>query len=163
MYEANLHSFQEKLDTLIPLSKNEPVVFYDMEKNIKDIPDLFQKEMEMSPFGVGNEKPVYLIRDFSLSPVQGKFYEVKGKKKTDLKLYNEICNAYGYDLYQKYADMGTPKHLNLLVRLKVNEFRGRQYTILELIDFSSAEEEKKVSKLQRQFSDLLNFTKKEFL
>lgn len=163
MYEANLHSFQEELDTLIPLSKNEPVVFYDMEKNIKDIPDLFQKEMEMSPFGVGNEKPVYLIRDFSLSPVQGKFYEVKGKKKTDLKLYNEVCNAYGYDLYQKYADMGTPKHLNLLVRLKVNEFRGRQYTILELIDFSSAEEEKKVSKLQRQFSDLLNFTKKEFL
>ena len=80
MYEANLHSFQEELDTLIPLSKNEPVVFYDMEKNIKDIPDLFQKEMEMSPFGVGNEKPVYLIRDFSLSPVQGKFYEVKGKK-----------------------------------------------------------------------------------
>ena len=94
MYQSKLHSFQEKLDTLIPFSPNESVVFYDMEKDIKDIPDLFQKEQEMRPFGVGNEKPVYLIRDFSLSPVQGKFYEVKGKKKSDLKLYNEVCNAY---------------------------------------------------------------------
>ena len=59
--------------------------------------------------------------------------------------------------------MGAPRCMDLLVRLKENEFRGKCFPILDIIDFFSAETERPVSELQKQFSDLLNFTKEKFV
>ncbi|MFR3808623.1 MAG: hypothetical protein ACLTX3_06655 [Lachnospiraceae bacterium] len=52
-----------------------------MEKKTTDIQELFREEKVYAPYGVGNEKPVYLIKNYILSPVQGKFFEAKGRDK----------------------------------------------------------------------------------
>lgn len=163
IYDHNLTLFQKKADTCIPFRKEKKVAIYDMEKKTTDIQELFREEKVYAPYGVGNEKPVYLIKNYILSPVQGKFFEAKGRDKKNLKLYNEACNAYGFNLFQKYVDMGAPRCMDLLVRLKKNEFHGKCFPILDIIDFSNAETERPVSELQKQFSDLLNFTKEKFM
>ena len=154
MIREKLPDFKEKLRQVVKLVEGKETT-YDMECSMDEIPGLFQKLKEYAPFGRNNPKPVFLIKDYELSPRYGKFYEVKGKDT--LKLYNDKYNALGRDMYQKYLDEGKPMKLNILVTLNEKYIKGRKVQMLELMDLESVKEEKNISALQEDFSKLLNF------
>lgn len=118
--------FIRKLDISAKLSEN------DLKK------DLVEHLSLLEPFGMGNEKPYFLIEDFLIKD-GGK---VKmGKKKNHLKLqgkevYSGI-NAIGFNMVEDYFEkLNSPDRLDLVFYPDINIWRGKESIQLILKDFN---------------------------
>lgn len=116
-------------------TKQPDVVFIDSEITFKEIDKkLFKEIQKLGPFGVGNEEPVFLIRNTLIKEIQ--FF---GKNKEHIKL---ICNNSNKNLeaISFFADTNSfsesldiNKNVSLIVKLEENQW-GRRDLRLRIID-----------------------------
>lgn len=136
--------------------ETEPEMVYDLELSPEQIVTANNELRKYAPFGAGNENPVFLINKFRLLPNGGKLYDTIGDGRT-IKLYAGEVSAIGFEMLDKYQDIGLPKNLNLLGKINENHFGKTVSVQIEMIDIEKSKEEVK------EKSNLANALKKGLL
>jgi len=122
--------------------------------------NLVEKISVLEPFGYKNPKPIFYIEGYRTvkKNKDGEWlpYSYVGEYKNHLKLYGENVDAIGFDLVEKFEAVGQPKRLDIVFNLGINNFMGRQYLQLEIIDFKPSHvEEKEETELMEAVNDVL--------
>jgi single-stranded-DNA-specific exonuclease len=134
--DENIHFFDDHLnsafDLLLKEEKNIEPDYIDMEISLDEIDWNMYKEIEkLAPFGVGNKKPFFLLRDI-------KIFGIKefGKEKNHLELSfkkgnGSLINAMGFFMDSKTfknkdgEDIKIGDKIDLIATLEKSMFRGR--------------------------------------
>lgn len=128
---------------------------YDLEISSALIHESITELKKYSPFGNGNRKPVFYIREFECTPKNGSYYMVMGKNGEHVKLFGTDVSAIGFQMAERYKADGCPQKINILCTLSENYFNGKIYDQIEIIDYDIPEV--KVSEIQRSLMELLMF------
>lgn len=146
-------------DMIYALSENipEPVnsadssaIYYDLEINCSEVDGLITEMRKYAPFGEGNPKIRFKINQFDLSPRYSSFFKTMGDEEQHIKLFGNNMEAVGFNMTQKYLDLGRPAHLNLIGTLSINYFMGRssiQITLDDMQDAGTKVEKSNLAKL----------------
>lgn len=124
-------------------STEEIIDFYDMTISENDIPKLIDEVKKYAPYGIGNPKPVFLVKNFACSPVAGKFLKELGERQTCMKFTGRTASAVAFNLTETYKESGEPKIMNIIGTLSEKNFKWVTSTQVEIIDFENAENHKK--------------------
>ena len=91
---------------------------------------------KLEPFGNGNEEPIFICENIEVveSKIIGK---LKNTVKLKLKNNNIELDAIGFQSFkEKYYEAYSPKNINLMFNIKLNEFPKGTFKIqLNCIDF----------------------------
>ena len=91
---------------------------------------------KLEPFGNGNEEPIFICENIEVveSKIIGK---LKNTVKLKLKNNNVELDAIGFQSFkEKYCEAYSPKNINLMFNIKLNEFPKGTFKIqLNCIDF----------------------------
>lgn len=94
-------------------------------------PDFFETLQVFKPFGIGNPKPLFLIRDFTPMGV-----EYLGKDGKHLKFLEKSgkfsINAFGFGEF--YDELQEHENLSLIVEISEEVWMGRKKTVLNVRD-----------------------------
>lgn len=135
-----VYDLAEKLEqTFIALGESvlaKESLLVDLTLSLGDIDkSLLQAEQQCAPFGLGNRKPVYLIKDVLVEKV-----EVFGKGKEHCRLVLETGNLIKeaiafFKLAEQFSvvPQASERH-NLLVNLEESYFMGRKEVRFRIID-----------------------------
>lgn len=124
--KSNYQLFREKSQKVIG-EKPEYYDTYDYIAKTKDVTYLKDKEKQYAPYGVGHERPKYLIQDFSLDKFHDqRSYMTMGPQKTMMKMQNKYAQAVEFtgSGLQQYHSMKDPEKVDLYGTLGENVFRG---------------------------------------
>lgn len=138
--KENYETMAERMHEILSENtiKSDDTVFYDLELSVDEIPKAIAELREYAPYGEGNPEIVFKIQDFMLSPGYTGYYRTMGTDDRHIKLLGVGVSALGFDMTQKYLDMGEPKVLNIVGMLSQNYFMGRYDTQIELLDMADA-------------------------
>lgn len=112
---------------------------YDLEVSAADIETVIKEVRQCAPYGEGNPRPIFKIKDYRLTPKAGRFYTTMGPKQQTVKLFGGNSSAIGFDMFQQYEDAGEPTVLDIFGYLSTNHFAGKSETQIEICDFEVAE------------------------
>ena len=100
---------------------------------------------QMEPYGMGNEKPLFLLEDLRV-PDQGKIR--LGKEKTHLKLKGRVfggkqdLEAIGFNMVEQYFEkFQSPGAIDVVFFPEMNVWNGRESVQLLIQDFRTHEED----------------------
>lgn len=100
---------------------------------------------QMEPYGMGNEKPLFLLEDLRV-PDQGKIR--LGKEKTHLKLKGKVfggkqdLEAIGFNMVEEYFEkLQSPGAIDVVFFPEMNVWNGRESVQLLIQDFRTHKEE----------------------
>ena len=110
-------------------------LYYDLEIEMKDIPNMIKELKLYAPYGQGNPAPIFKIKDFNCTPVGASFYRLMGDIEQHIKLFGKDVDAVGFDMAQRYHDAGDPQKLNIVGTLGRNFFNGTFRNQIEIIDY----------------------------
>ncbi len=134
--QEHIHTLEEKLclscDTLNQSASEREPEWIDAELSLQDInPRLFAVVSKLSPFGVGNPKPVFMFKN--ITPTNIKLF---GAGKNHLELQFGSIRSIGFfmtqDSFEKIPEIGKP--LTLIANLEESFFAGRKERRLRIID-----------------------------
>ncbi|MNX91108.1 Single-stranded-DNA-specific exonuclease RecJ [compost metagenome] len=116
-----------------------PRLFIDYEIEPEHITKSFAEDLKlMEPFGKGNSKPLFLLRDASAGDVKA-----LGKTQTHLKMnahvQNHVLEAIGFSMVDKWKAIGEPKRVDIAFYPGLNEWQGRVKVQLEMQDIREAQ------------------------
>lgn len=136
VHKENLEKLQDALSEAMPEidEADNNVVYYDLELSANNIGKAIDELDQFAPYGTGNPEIVFLIKNFELSPRVGGYYKTMGDKQQHIKLLGVQASALGFDMTEKYTDMGKPKCINIVGTLSRNYFMGKFSTQIEIID-----------------------------
>ena len=121
---------------------------YDMEISAKAVADTFEEVAKYAPYGEGNPRPVFCVRDIELTPRGGDIFKLMGKKQQHIKMYARGYSAIYFGGADDYRDKKCPSNVDVVGSLAKNTFR---YSSELQIEVSSMEphinEAKKASSL----------------
>nr|WP_303181802.1 DHH family phosphoesterase [Lachnoclostridium phocaeense] len=144
--ENRLSELEEKLiqslDGLGFVPPKNDTVSYDLEIQLKDIPQELAALSKFAPFGEGNQKPVYLVKGFESSPIAGKFNKLMGRHDEHIKLYGKEVSALLFHKSDRYIEEGEPKVIDVIGCLSQNYYKGRFYPQIEVEDYRAVTQEK---------------------
>ena len=143
----NLDLFIQKIKEYLVIEEISDDLFYDLEIHAGKVLNSIEELLKFAPFGEGNPKPVFLIKDYELVPRTGKFFDLMGENKSYLKLFSN-CNAISFNCAEKFETEKFPKNLNLLGTFGYNYFNGREYPQISFVDFEKINKEKNITNLQ---------------
>jgi len=149
--------------------KNIPVLRQELNKRAKDLKEenreLFLKKIKiyakvpeeklhkgfietihrMEPYGMGNEKPLFLLEDLRV-PDKGK--QRLGKEKTHLKLKGRVpggkqdLEAIGFNMVEQYfEELQGPDAIDVVFFPEMNVWKGRESVQLLIQDLRSHKED----------------------
>lgn len=156
--EACLNQFKEMSARYLEgkdLDEDE-VYVYDLELTSEDDIDAVLEELKkFEPFGQGNPAVTFLMKDFTLTPVGGKFYEAFGDSNDPhLKCNGKNISMIGFRKFHQFQEAGCPRVLHAYGQLLPSENGGR----FELEDFEAVHKKKERSSLSKALSrELMNF------
>lgn len=121
MEEGHLWELRERLDHRAKEIKNkDPNIFIPKVDIVTEIEahelsiGLVNELSKLEPYGVGNPKPVFLIKNIQ---VNNHWTKVCGRDKTHLKFSgrkgNLFLNGIGFDLANKYRALGVPTNVDI--------------------------------------------------
>ncbi len=134
--EEHIHTLEENLcmayDSVRNDSSVREPVWIDAEITPADLtPKLFRDVMRLAPFGVGNPKPLFKIRD--VVPTQVRCF---GKQKNHLEITFGRMKAIGFFMTEESfgvrPEVGKP--VSLLAHLEDSYFAGRSERRLRIVD-----------------------------
>lgn len=142
--KSKLLEFREAIQegVAVEVSTDEAIA-YDLEIDASQINETIEELEKYAPYGEGNPEPVFLIKNMDLYPEGSGYYKAMGEEKNHLKLFGKDASGIGFDMVQKYLDLGEPKKINLVGTLSRNAWHSRISNQIEIIDFESAETETK--------------------
>jgi single-stranded-DNA-specific exonuclease len=139
--KEKMNAFFEKMDFLIgeKLGDKTPIpeIEIDAEVLSKDIDfELAESVKKMEPFGEGNEKPVFVMRNLIVEDIK-----LVGNGEKHLKLHlrsqdgsPKIFEAIGFGLAEDNLHLDTGNKIDVVFNLGVDEWNGNKKIQLELID-----------------------------
>lgn len=136
--------------------KKEMNLEYDLEITADQIGEFMTELKRFGPYGEGNPNPSVLVKDFKLFPRAGKFYTLIGSDANTVKFFGNNSSAIGFDMAQKYKDIGVPKILNVVGKISENHY-GKPEPQIEMQDFDSAGKSEEKSDLAKSLAEKLNF------
>jgi single-stranded-DNA-specific exonuclease len=120
----------------LPQKEIDDHLYYDLEIDAKDISKYIQEQNVYEPFGQGNPKPVFLIRNFEVLGTRA-----MGTNSDHLKQLGKYGDAVGFGMVEKYKQMGEPRKVNIVGRLSENFFKGNCTPQVEIIDMEESKGE----------------------
>lgn len=152
-FEQCKKELQKRCTTVFEDDNN---ILYDLEINYEDIENKYNELKEYAPFGNGNEKVVFLIKNFKIFPKYNKYFSIMGDKQQHIKFFGKNVDAIAFDSTEKYQAMGNPKTLDIIGTLSTNHYKGKSTIQIEVIDFKKTKEEQLVTPLQLQLEQIAN-------
>lgn len=122
-----------------PTDNDSDSVYYDIEISADEINNAMKEIGKFAPFGMGNPEIVFYIKNFTLSPNAGNYYRSMGEKGQHVKLFGVNADAVGFDMKNKFIEMGEPKTLNLVGTISKNYFRGKFTNQIEILEMENAD------------------------
>jgi len=129
--------------------KEADEIFYDLEIDAENVPDVLNKLKEFAPYGEGNRPPVFKINNFKCMPNNGKLFQIMGSDGRTLKLFGNKCSAVGFDSAEKFNSLNMPKIIDIIGTISENNY-GKTEPQIEICDF----EKKTVAKAQSELTKL---------
>ncbi len=111
-------------------------ILCDMEAQIVELRELYPEIKKLEPFGLGNNKPVFVSRDVNI-------FEVKnlgsGGQHISFKLGVDQIEGVGFNMGERMGFFGKPGvKYDIVYTLDENEWRGRVRLQVKLIDFKKS-------------------------
>lgn len=127
-------SFDVDPDDLIPK------LFIDYEIEPELITEEFVEDLaKMEPFGQGNPKPLFMVRDVFVQ-----YPKAIGSKQNHLKFLgqanDENIDMIGWSMHEKWVALGKPRSLDVAFYPGINEWNGKRNVQLEMKDIRLIEE-----------------------
>lgn len=100
---------------------------YDYEIFANQIKEHQEREKQYAPYGIGHEKPHYIIHDFELDKFHdNRRYMTMGPQKIMIKMQNQYAQAVEFtgDGLKQYHLLKDPEHVDLYGTLSENVYRG---------------------------------------
>ncbi|MDR0286350.1 MAG: DHH family phosphoesterase [Clostridiales bacterium] len=124
-----------------PSSEESDTLFYDLEVDADELPELIENVQKFAPYGEGNNRLNILVTSQRLYPRQRRFFTLMGSDLQHVKLFcgNKFA-AVGFDLAKKYSEYGEPMNLDIVGSVFVNKYtdpvgRRLKETQLRIEDF----------------------------
>jgi single-stranded-DNA-specific exonuclease len=110
-------------------------ILADIELKIKDVNEGVAKEINrLAPFGVGNEKPVFLFHNIIPERVS-RFGKAQEHLSVNLREGSSTARAIGFFTSLDKYNLAEGKSVNLAATMELSYFGGRMETRLRIIDF----------------------------
>jgi hypothetical protein len=126
----------------------EDVFEYDLEVSVNEIPDVIETLKKYAPYGNTNERIIFKVNNYELSPRQSSYFTKLGEDESTVKLYGVDMTAIGFGLTQAYLDAGEPKNVELVGYIGQSTYFGKTSTQIEFKDFQPIIKSKPMSKFQ---------------
>ena len=119
-FESFYHCIEENLKDVELHATTNALLIDENDLSIENIESLAMLE----PFGMGNEEPLYLLKDV---PVM-KFYQLSGGKhlKMDIDFPRTKMTALYFQQGQLFDELKDKKYISIVGTLSVNEFRNQK-------------------------------------
>ena len=139
--KENFEAFNKRFETYVSdkITNDQliPIIEVDQKINIDDIDRKFYNIIkQMSPFGPGNMRPVFVLDKLKDSG----YSKIVGKDKSHLKIsvkqdnFADILNGIAFSKAYFYPKMEKNKAFSACFNLGINEFRGKQNIEMEVKD-----------------------------
>lgn len=136
--------------------------YYDLEISVEEIEESVKELEKYAPFGAGNPKIIFKVKDFKLEPCKNQFFRYMGKNSDTLKLFGkDKISAVGFSLVPLYEELEKPMLMDLYGKLSVNNFMDNKEYQVELLDIEKKETKKTETNFKNNLSQLLNKRLKE--
>lgn len=114
----------------------KPSIEIDCELPFSEVDMNFYQSLEnLEPFGVGNQKPIFLLKK-----VKPMFIELVGREKNHLKFSIENINVIGFSMGEFYTKIKKYSQIDLLCHLNKNVWNNRENLQFQALDFRRAQE-----------------------
>lgn len=123
--------------------ERDSTLYYDLEIDASEVEDVIQELEKYAPFGQGNPKPVFLVKNFTLYPRNGKLYRSMGDQDQHIKMFGNDVDALGFDKTMIYTEQNEPRNLNFIATLSTNYFMGKSTPQVEFEEFEDNSKSKK--------------------
>jgi len=141
--KENLEKFKEKIQEYatgkLAHLDLKPTLEIDCSLNADDLTFDFLEEVEkMAPFGMGNEKPVFILKD-----IEPYFVDQVGKNKDHLK-FSVKCNdknlrVIAFNMGHFVNEVRQHRKINLACHLDKNIWKDKTNLQLQAVDISGEE------------------------
>lgn len=143
----NVDTLRNELQKIAPPIPDQIVDYYDIEIRGNEATEkLYEKLSVYGPFGEGNPKVRFLVKDLSLIPNGSGFFRHLGSNEENIKLFSKNANVLAFGLYSRYKEIGTPVWINVIANLDINAYMGEKTFQIEAIDFVTFPGEQKNAK-----------------
>lgn len=115
-------------------TKGADTIYYDLEMPIEKLAETIEHLSKYAPFGQGNDRIVFKIDKFTLSPKAGQFAQTRGVHNEHVSLFGNGFVAIGFGLSDKYDENGA-KEVSCVGMLSKNYFMGKSENQIEMLDF----------------------------
>lgn len=116
--------------------KPDNKLFYDMEITSEQVPEYIKKQAEYAPFGEGNPKPVFLIRNITLLPRYNEYVKYMGANKEHVRFTAQGFSLVGFGMSEKYNQYGKPLQIDVVGHIGINESYYGSFQQVEIVDFA---------------------------
>ena len=94
----------------------------------------------MEPFGQGNEKPIFLLKNLTIKDLRW-----LGNGEKHLKLFltpdngqPKVFEAIGFNLSERFNSLKTGDKINLLFNLEEDEWNGNKKIQMKIVDIKDS-------------------------
>ena len=140
--KTNVKAFQKALNDNFDIDESEliPKLFIDYEIEPELVTLEFVEDLQrMEPFGKGNEKPLFMLRDVFVQ-----YPKAIGSKQNHLKFLGqaneENIDMIGWSMHEKWVALGKPRAVDVAFYPGINEWNGKTKVQLEMRDIRLCEE-----------------------
>lgn len=108
---------------------------YDLAINANEVAKYYQEVKKYAPYGEGNPRPVFYVKDIVLSPRLGQPAKYMGDKMQHVKMHGRGYSIICFGRADDYRNMGCPINLDVVGELSMNVFRYSSELQIEASDF----------------------------
>ena len=135
----HIDAFKKEISSKIgPRHGKTQYLEYDLEIRVEDIPRLIEELKKYAPYGQGNKRPVFLIREFRLAPKDNLFFKFLGEDS--IRVHGNGCTAVGFGIRDKFIG-DYPSVIDIVGTLTENRFMKRTENQIEILDIKIPEKE----------------------
>lgn len=136
--------FEEVKKKLIEITPNvenpdKDNIYYDLEIEAKDIPEVLKKVDSYAPYGNGNEQIVFKINNYELGYNYNNSLYSLFNENMGIRFQNKYANALGFDIASKYFNLGEPKKIDIIGTLSLSYYKQYVNNQIEIIDLKTSE------------------------
>lgn len=141
IYEKNLDAFRAALKRDLTGYTVSDVNFYDLEIDTLDVPTAIEEVRRFAPYGEGNPKIVFKIKNFQVSPTNKGYVQTMCNGKHGKVANQDKLSAIAFGLGDRLIEVvdNKPKTLNFYGKLALNISKYGTVQQIEVDDFEVQE------------------------